>query len=85
MCSCIIDCLNCFQGKINVREIYEDGHPEQNIIYGEIIVQLYPGQSDPGKAASVQLYSSSKIDPGELIITRIIRDSLNKFELQLKI
>ncbi|KAL2488318.1 Linoleate 9S-lipoxygenase 5 [Forsythia ovata] len=59
LCSCIIDCLNSFQGSINV---HSSRHPKQNIIYGEIIIQLYPGQSGPGKAASVQLYSSSEID-----------------------
>ncbi|KAI3461800.1 hypothetical protein Pfo_018463 [Paulownia fortunei] len=62
-CSGIVDCLNLFQGNVSATEVDSKRYPEENIIYGEIIIQLCPGKSSPGKAASVQLYSSSCIDP----------------------
>lgn len=69
LCSNIVNCLNLFQGDVSAGNVRSFRNPGQSIIYGEIIIQLCPGKSGPGKAASVQLYSSSNIDPGEFIMS----------------
>lgn len=69
-CSSLVGCLNLFQGDVGSGKVrsFQNPRPGQNnIIYGEIIVQVAHGKSGPGKAASVQLYSASKINPGEFV------------------
>ncbi|KAK4492162.1 hypothetical protein RD792_002959 [Penstemon davidsonii] len=63
LCSSIINCLNSFQGSVSAKHVHSTKYPEHNIIYGEIIIQLCPGKSFPKRVASVQLHSSSNIDP----------------------
>uniref|UniRef100_A0A3N7G2T8 Lipoxygenase n=1 Tax=Populus trichocarpa TaxID=3694 RepID=A0A3N7G2T8_POPTR len=48
-----------------VREVqskFQNHHIKQNIIKGKIVIQNH-GQSGPGKSASVQIYSSTTVDP----------------------
>lgn len=70
LCSSLVGCLNMFQGNVGSRGIrsFQNPGPGQNIIiYGEIIIEVAHGKSGPGKAASIQLYSASDIDPGEFV------------------
>ncbi|KAH6810607.1 hypothetical protein C2S51_024369 [Perilla frutescens var. frutescens] len=62
-CSSLASCLRLFQGDVGPGKVRSFRNPGQNtIIYGEIIIQVSPGKSGPGKAASVWLYSASNVD-----------------------
>lgn len=43
------------------------GHAQANhaIIKGKIVIDHSPGQSGPGKSASAQIFSCTKVDPGK--------------------
>lgn len=60
----LINCLNKCQGDVTPAKVKSFGIPNATI-YGEIIIQVGRGESGPGKAATVWLYSDSDIDPGE--------------------
>ncbi|XP_047949369.1 linoleate 9S-lipoxygenase 6-like [Salvia hispanica] len=59
----LINCLNKCQGDVTPAKVKSFGIPNATI-YGEIIIQVGRGESGPGKAATVWLYSDSDIDPG---------------------
>jgi len=52
-----------------VREVqskFQNHNIKQNIIKGKIVIQNH-GQSGPGKSASVQIYSSTTVDPSKYL------------------
>ncbi|KAG6403514.1 hypothetical protein SASPL_135737 [Salvia splendens] len=65
LCSSLVSCLNKFQGNVTPAKVKSFGIPNATI-YGEIIIQVGRGESGPGKAATVWLYSDSDIDPGSI-------------------
>ncbi|KAL9347420.1 hypothetical protein Peur_058786 [Populus x canadensis] len=46
----------------DVQSKFQNHHIKQNIIKGKIVIQNH-GQSGPGKSTSVQIYSSTTVDP----------------------
>lgn len=62
LCSSLGGCLNLWQANVAAGK-----HPGKNIIYGEIIIRVAQGESGPGKAASLCLFSHSNVNPGQFI------------------
>ncbi|KAM7521900.1 hypothetical protein LguiA_011802 [Lonicera macranthoides] len=63
LCSTIQNCLTVFQGKVTANEDFSFNYTEKCFITAEIIIQGSKNHSDPGKSASLWLYSGTKIDP----------------------
>lgn len=55
------DLQECFSS------VQSASHAQANhaIIKGKIVIDHSPGQSGPGKSASVQIFSCTKVDPGK--------------------
>ena len=49
-----------------VQSKLQNHHIKQNIIKGKVVIQNH-GQSGPGKSASVQIYSSTTVDPSKYL------------------
>ncbi|KAK2648964.1 hypothetical protein Ddye_016453 [Dipteronia dyeriana] len=64
LCPGLQECLSAVQNKIT-RHLHShaSNHHDLNLIMGKLIVDHSPGQSGPGKSASVQVYSCTEIDP----------------------
>lgn len=65
LCSTIQNCLNVFQGKVTANEGFSFNYTEKSFITAEIVIQGSKKHSDPGKSASLWLYSGTKIDPSK--------------------
>ncbi|XP_030547745.1 linoleate 9S-lipoxygenase 6-like [Rhodamnia argentea] len=60
----ITKCVNSVHSKMTDRLIMREAVPSRHyMINGEIVVVADPGHSGPGKSASVQLCSCTKVDP----------------------
>lgn len=58
LCSSLQNCVNAIHKA-------HTSHSTKHIIKGQIIVQQSRGESVPGSAASVQLFSCSQVDPSK--------------------
>lgn len=72
LCSTIQNCLNVFQGKVTANEVFSFNYTEKCLITAEIIIQRSKNHSDPGKSASLCLYSGTKIDPSKFYLREML-------------
>ncbi|TXG55701.1 hypothetical protein EZV62_020957 [Acer yangbiense] len=64
LCPGLQDCLSAVHNKITSHlHSNASNHHDLNLIKGKLVVDHSPGQSGPGKSASVQVYSCTEIDP----------------------
>lgn len=65
LCSGLQECLYAVQSRLTGQPYLNPHSSEKCMIKGEIILDHSPGQSGPGKSASVQVYSYTEIDPSK--------------------
>ncbi|KAI9176645.1 hypothetical protein LWI28_005445 [Acer negundo] len=64
LCPGLQECLSAVQNKISSHLFSHASNPHDlNLIKGKLVIDHSPGQSGPGKSASVQVYSCTEIDP----------------------
>ncbi|KAG4193052.1 hypothetical protein ERO13_A07G196300v2 [Gossypium hirsutum] len=66
LCYNMQECLNAIQNKISDCNSLQDRHGSRYLINGKVVIEHSPGLSGPGKSASVQVYSSTVIDPNTM-------------------
>ncbi|KAK6286742.1 hypothetical protein POUND7_012921, partial [Theobroma cacao] len=62
LCSSIHDCFSAAPSRISKTSL-QDRPANPYIINGKVVIEHSPGLSGPGKSASLQLYSSTELDP----------------------
>ncbi|KAK8579138.1 hypothetical protein V6N13_142358 [Hibiscus sabdariffa] len=57
------DRFNAVESRISNSNLRRDLHGSRHLISGKLVIEHSPGLSGPGKSATVQIYSSTQIDP----------------------
>ncbi|KAK6259684.1 PLAT/LH2 domain - like 2 [Theobroma cacao] len=66
LCSSMHDCFRAAPSRISKTSL-QDRPANPYIINGKVVIEHSPGLSGPGKSASLQLYSSTELDPNSRI------------------
>lgn len=63
------ECFNTIQNKISDCKLPQDRHGSRYLINGKVVIEHSPGLSGPGNSATVQVYSSTVIDPSKFLFS----------------
>lgn len=70
LCSSMHDCFSAAPSRISKTSL-QDRPANPYIINGKVVIEHSPGLSGPGKSASLQLYSSTELDPSKLCLAKL--------------